>query len=231
MESMWGSSSYLAIILMLTIITNISFILVCVLLYMFGMAQALFFECTGFWVVLFSLLTIESMQAPDMPRRMMFIPMDIPSKYFPLIMYGLFCLFSGPILSYAVALAVGYVYSQGYLERLRPTSYYLEGLESPGGMLHTLSRSRGWILSGAAIGHDAWIALNSTPAGGQGASWAQQGQQQGQGQGQGQGQQSRGFGGFGGLGSDQGHGSGSGAGQEKPSAVSTSTGLIVETSP
>jgi hypothetical protein len=208
MESMWGSSLYLAIILILTIVTNISFIVLCVLLYMFGLAQALFFECTGFWVVLFSLLTIESMQAPDMPRRMMFIPMDIPSKYFPLIMYGLFCLFSGPILSYAVALGVGYVYSQGYMERLRPTSYYLEGLESPGGMLHILSRSRGWILAGGAIGQDAWIALNSTAAGGQGASWAQQGQGQQPGQGQG----------------GQSHGSGSGAGQERPSAVSTEFG-------
>ena len=175
-----GSSAFLVVTFILTIATNMAFIVVCMLLYLFGMAEALFFDCTGFWVVLFSLITIECMQAPDMPRRMMFIPVDIPSKYFPLILYGIFCLFSGPLLSYAIAMGVGYIYSQGYLDKLRPTSYYLEGLESSGGTLHYVSRSGGWILAGAT-GHDAWIALNSAPAGGQGATWGQQaGQQQGQ---------------------------------------------------
>ena len=96
----------------------------------------------------------------------MFIPVDIPSKYFPLILYALFCLFSGLILSFALALVVGYLYSQGYIDKLKPSTYYLENLEAPGSMLHILSRSKGWILAGAAIGNDAWIAQNSAQAGG-----------------------------------------------------------------
>ena len=79
---------------------------------------------------------------------MMFIPIDIPSKYFPLIMYALFSLFSGPSLSYAIALLIGYLYSQGQLERLRPTSYYLESIETEGGLFHSISRNSGWILAG-----------------------------------------------------------------------------------
>ena len=32
---------------------------------------------------------------PDVPRQMFLIPIQIPSKYFPLVLYGFFCLFGG----------------------------------------------------------------------------------------------------------------------------------------
>ena len=72
-------------------------------------------------------------------------------------------------MSFAVAIVVGYFYSQGMLDKLKPTSYYLESLEGQGGSLNVLSRSKGWILAGAAIGNDAWAAQNSMQAGGGGA--------------------------------------------------------------
>lgn len=97
---------------------------------------------------------------------MMMVPVDIPSKYFPLIMYALFSLFTGPQLDYAIAMGIGFLYQKSYLDRMKPTSYYLESLESQSGMLHSISRSKGWVLAGAALGHDAWIAVNSTAAGG-----------------------------------------------------------------
>jgi membrane associated rhomboid family serine protease len=172
MEASLGSASYLVLMATLTLVTNLLFIVICLSFYLFGMVTALFFPCAGFWNVLFALITIECMQVPDQPRRMFMLPVDIPSKYFPLVLYLLFILFSGPILSYLLAIGVGFLYSQGYLDKLKPTSYYLEGLESQGGMLHSISRSKGWILAGAAIGHDAWVAANSEAAGGAGASWA-----------------------------------------------------------
>lgn len=94
-------------------------------------------------------------QNPHQPRRMMLVPVDIPSKFFPLIMYAMFCLFTGPKLDFAIAMFVGFIYSKGYLDRSKPSSYYLEGLEAASGMLHSVSRSKGWVLAGAAIGHDA----------------------------------------------------------------------------
>jgi hypothetical protein len=101
---------------------------------------------------------------------MMMVPVDIPSKYFPLIMYALFSLFTGPELDYAIAIAVGLLYQKGYLNRLKLTSYYLESMEGASGSLHSVSRSRGWVLAGAALGHDAWIAVNSTTASAQQSS-------------------------------------------------------------
>jgi hypothetical protein len=99
---------------------------------------------------------------------MMFIPVDIPNKYFPLALYVLFSLFGGPQLDYAISILVGYMYSKGYLDRLKPTSYYLEELEASGGLLHNVSRGSGWVLAGASLGHDAWIPVNQgeTGAGG-----------------------------------------------------------------
>ena len=236
METSIGSSAFLFVIGTLTVATNIIFVVLCLFLYYIAnVAEAIFYSCSGFWLVLFGLITMECLlvifnfqsssiirilfysystyyreqellhvpkyfpsnfiahvmiklfgfpilnhllkliilQNPDQPRRMMMVPVDIPSKFFPLIMYALFCLFTGPKLDYAIAMGVGYLYQKGHLDRIKPSSYFLEGLESPAGMLHSISRNKGWILAGAAIGHDAWIAVNSSTAGG--GAGAQQG--------------------------------------------------------
>jgi hypothetical protein len=96
---------------------------------------------------------------------MLFIPVDIPSKYMPLAMYALFCLFGGPQLSYAVAILVGYAQVQGYLDRYRPSSGFLEELEAADGSLHGVRQAKGYVPAGAG-GHDAWIPVNAE------ASWA-----------------------------------------------------------
>jgi hypothetical protein len=96
---------------------------------------------------------------------MLFIPVDIPSKYMPLAMYALFCLFGGPQLSYAVAILVGYAQVQGYLDRYRPSSGFLEELEAADGSLHGVRQGKGYVPAGAS-GHDAWIPVNAE------ASWA-----------------------------------------------------------
>lgn len=49
-------------------------------------------------MIVFALLVTECMAMPDVPRQMLFIPVQIPSKYFPLVLYVFFCLFSGPQL-------------------------------------------------------------------------------------------------------------------------------------
>ncbi len=95
---------------------------------------------------------------------MLFIPVDIPSKYFPLAMYGLFCLFSGLQLSYAIAILVGYLQSQNHLDRFRPSYTVLEELEAPDGSLHGTAQAKGYVPAGAGAGHDAWIPVNAAEA-------------------------------------------------------------------
>lgn len=71
------------------------------------------------------------MQNPEAPRQMMFIPVNIPSKYMPLVMYGFFCLFSGLQLDFFIAIVIGYLYSQDYFAKAMPSSEFLTSLEGP----------------------------------------------------------------------------------------------------
>jgi len=125
-----------------------------------GVSSAIGMSCAGFWTIIFSLITIECMAQPELPRRMLFIPVDIPSKYFPLVLYAFFALFSGIELGFLIAIGVGYMYSKGFLDKLKPSSNYVDQLEIPGGMLHSISRQRGWVLTGLAQGPEAWIPAN-----------------------------------------------------------------------
>jgi hypothetical protein len=61
---------------------------------------------------------------------MMFIPVNIPSKYFPLVLYGFICLFSGLILSYLVSMTVGYLYVSSYMDYIKASDATLAAWET-----------------------------------------------------------------------------------------------------
>jgi hypothetical protein len=164
MENSMGSSAFLYLMIFATLAVNILFVVLCVLWSLLSSSSyALTLPSMDFWILLFALIALDCMQQPDMPRRLMFIPMDIPSKYIPVILYVLICLFSGFVLSYALSLLVGYLWMRGALDRFKPSSQYLEQLEAEGGWLHSASRSSGWVLAGT-LGHDAWIPVNTVDA-------------------------------------------------------------------
>lgn len=63
MESSLGSSAFLSLLGTLTLLTNVTFVLVCLLLFFIAnIAESVFYDCSGFWVVLFGLITIECLQ-------------------------------------------------------------------------------------------------------------------------------------------------------------------------
>ena len=65
-------------------------------------------------------------------------------------------------------MCIGYAYGKGFLDFLRPTSYYFENLESSG-LWFRLSRNPGWVLAASSLGHDAYVAVNQVdrdPSGG-----------------------------------------------------------------
>jgi hypothetical protein len=164
MENSMGSSAFLYLMIFATLAVNIMFVVLCLMWSLLSNSSyALTLSSMDFWVLLFALISLDCMQQPDMPRRLMFIPMDIPSKYIPVILYVLICLFSGFVLSYALSLLVGYLWMKGALDRFKPSSQYLELLEAEGGWLYSVSRSSGWVLAGT-LGHDAWIPVNTVDA-------------------------------------------------------------------
>ena len=69
----------------------------------------------------------------------MCIPIDIPSKYFPLVLYLFFTLLSGPELSFLLGMCVGYLYVIGRLDFIKPSIQRLQHFETVG-FLSSLSR-------------------------------------------------------------------------------------------
>lgn len=161
-EAGYGSSYFLYMLVIFTVIINVIFTTFCMIMELIGSAEMSFLNSSGFWTLIFALITMECVANPEAPRRIMFIPVDIPSLYYPLVLYVFFCLFSGIQYHYAFGMLVGYWFQTGKLDSIKPTSYYLESLESSGGWLHTISRNNGWVLAGAALGHDAWVPVSAS---------------------------------------------------------------------
>ena len=164
MENSIGSTNFVALLGMISISTNILFVIICLLLYFSGYTEAILWPCMGFWDIIFGLITIECLALPDLPRQLMFIPVNIPSKYFPLVLYAFFAIFNGPSMDFALSILVGAAYSKGYLDKLKLSAAYVDSMESGSGSLHSLSRQRGWVLAGLALGHEAWLPTNAASA-------------------------------------------------------------------
>eukprot|EP01041_Mallomonas_annulata_P003460 gene3460-6886_t len=163
-EYSMGSSAFLCLLGILTLATNLLFDALCVSLHYAGSPLSLFWNCSGFWTVLFGLIVIECLQMPDVPRRMMFIPIDIPSKYFPLVMYAIIMLLGGPQLDLAVAMGVGYIYSKGYMDRFNPSITFLERCEA-NGLLSSCVRNTGWVRPTGAVSGALWNQRDSEDEG------------------------------------------------------------------
>ena len=101
------------------------------------------------------------MKTPDAPRRMLFIPVDIPSKYFPLALYAFFMLLGGMKFDDLVAIGVGYAYAFGYLEKIRLSDSMISQQES-NGILKSLTTTSGWIGASNAMGGQAFMPLSQT---------------------------------------------------------------------
>jgi hypothetical protein len=100
---------------------------------------------------------------PEQPRRIFCFPVEVPSKYFPLVLYVFFCLFSGPQLDFAgqlvlreyfvsyshvlivtflsitVAMGVGYLHAKKKLDFITPSTLTIQNMEQ-NGIFTSLSR-------------------------------------------------------------------------------------------
>ena len=93
-----GSSAFLVLIVTLSVATNFMFNVICLIGWMLGIKVLIIANCSGFWLIVFSLMVLDCMKKPNNPRELLCIPLQFPSKYFPLVLYIFFCLFSGPQL-------------------------------------------------------------------------------------------------------------------------------------
>lgn len=163
MEQQQGSAPFAWTLLSSALAINLGFLFVCLTLAIFGMSSAMYYVCSGFWSILFTLITLDCLATPDMPRRLLCIPVDIPGMYFPFAIYAFFCLFGGFKLDLLLGIGVGFGFEKGYLDRIKPTEGYIESMEATeGNMLYTAARSNeGYIFAANA----SYEALNQSEQG------------------------------------------------------------------
>lgn len=154
MEYGLGSAGFLCLLVMLGLIINIIFNMLCFMLYLIGIKHALLFNCSGFFNVIFAILTIECQRNPEAPRLILCCPFPIASKYFPFVFFLLFTILSGPQLDLAVGIIVGIWYANGSLDCMNPSNSSLGQLES--GWFHSLTELSLWIPTSAAMGYQAY---------------------------------------------------------------------------
>merc|ERR1711991_571757 len=154
MEYGLGSAGYLYLLAMLSFVINIAFNMLCFLLYMIGIKNVLLLNCSGFFNVIFALLTIECQKNPEAPRIIMCCPFPIPSKYFPFVFFLVFTFLSGPQLDLAVGIMIGIWYANGSLDWMNPSNSFLGQLES--GWFYSMTELILWIPTSAAMGYQAY---------------------------------------------------------------------------
>jgi membrane associated rhomboid family serine protease len=62
LESSYGSGFFLTLNVILTLVINVTYITICIILYFLGMPEIIFYSCSGFWTIIFALMTIQCMQ-------------------------------------------------------------------------------------------------------------------------------------------------------------------------
>ena len=157
LEFSMGTARLGALMLTISLATNLVFVLMCYLMASFGSYEALFFTCQGFWVILMGLIVVECLSSPEGTRRLLFIPMPIPTKYYPLALYVLFSVFTGPRVDTLISMGIGYLYQHGYLDRAKPSAQRVSDWES--GFLANFVSSQNFIVGGSAQGDSAWLPM------------------------------------------------------------------------
>jgi len=77
----------------------------------------------GLWPILFCDMVIQCYKEPEMPRGLCCLPIEIKSKYYPLVLFAIFTIiFMDLDISLVTGLMVGYLYTFGWLKCLETST-------------------------------------------------------------------------------------------------------------
>jgi membrane associated rhomboid family serine protease len=187
LENSIGSTEFSFLCLSIGVLTNILYCAVGALLdALFGTQYFFYLPSFGVWLVLFGLTAFECIKAPQGSTRRLFV-LNIPTKYYPLALLGVFSLIGGFSLAYLISIGIGYLYGLDYLDCLKVSSSRCRAWEES--FLESNTHSEGWVPANAAMGSGAWneeqqqqqLSNQGTNAGGFASmlsEWTAQAQQQ-----------------------------------------------------
>jgi hypothetical protein len=107
LEQSMGSSLFGCLFFTLTLVCNVLFLVISVLLWGLTNSESYLVAASlGIWSVLLAIIAVECAQAPpDTSRRLFFL--TVPTLYYPLVLLALFSMFAGLKLAYMLGVAVG----------------------------------------------------------------------------------------------------------------------------
>mmetsp|Transcript_18167 Transcript_18167/g.57058 ORF Transcript_18167/g.57058 Transcript_18167/m.57058 type:complete len:340 (+) Transcript_18167:1039-2058(+) len=165
LERSLGTLSFGALTLVAVVGINLCFVALCLVAAASSPEVALYVSA-GAWSPLLTLITVESLSAPEATRRLLFLPIEIPRLYYPLALAGLFMLLEGPRLDLALGVGLGYAERYGYLSAFRPPTALLSRIETQRCLAHLVA-DPAYVTARAALGAAAWVQLT------QDADWAE----------------------------------------------------------
>ena len=158
LENSIGSTAFLTVLLAIGGLTNIIFLVTCLLLCLItGSNIWLLARSSGIWTIVLGLVAMECSKAPSGSTRR-FIFASVPTLYYPLAILAFFSLMSKQIrLSYVISVLVGYAFGFNKLTFLQPSTNRCSSWEN--GILSNFTQRPGWITGHSASGLSAWETL------------------------------------------------------------------------
>ena len=171
LEQSMGSTLFAVLFFTLTIVTNILFLIISILLWGLTNNEGhLASASMGIWSVLLGIIAVECSEAPaDTKRRLFFF--EVPTLYYPLVLLALFSMFAGFRLAYVLGVAVGFAYGFGKLDRWKVKVETVRKWENTeGGCLSGFVQRIGYVTLGSASGPNAWLTGSGGSGGNDGGS-------------------------------------------------------------
>lgn len=144
-ESGIGSTNFAVVLLSLAGITNMIHNVICLMGYLFtSNASFLLIPSVGIWNLILAVIAMECATADHSSQRRLFI-VDVPTRYYPCVLLGVFLLLSGGQihLSYFISVGVGYMAGFGKLDFIKLTTERRQQLEA--GVLRKFTSKVGFV--------------------------------------------------------------------------------------
>jgi len=112
----------------------------------------------GLWPLLLAFMVLQSQASGEEHTRLLCLPINIPTKWYPLALLGLFTLLGGFKLSLFIFIGMGYYYAKGKLPWLAVSSNLIQQLEAKFGVYQN---STGFFMSDRAPGFENGVGSAS----------------------------------------------------------------------
>jgi membrane associated rhomboid family serine protease len=153
-----GSTVFGALILMIGLLSNLTFLLICLLLYFIQNEMTwLVLKSSGPFTIIPGLMAFECALAPAESKRRLFM-CEIPTVYYAAVLTVLWYLFSGDNFTLFLSMGVGYLFGFRRLRYLWPSLSRRKSWENS--WLRNFTVRPGWVV-GSNEDDDRWLPLHS----------------------------------------------------------------------